>query len=135
VIESPRQILRYCAVGLICLTASTGALALLCEIGHINYVPAFVLCFLLSNMLGFILNGRYTFFVREQIDGAAFIRYIVVNGILLGLNLILLQLMVGPLHIWYITATILLAALNLPVSFVAHRVISYRISRPTVLPS
>jgi hypothetical protein len=50
-----------------------------------------------------------------------------VNICLLIINGAALRLLVEQFHIWYLTATLLLAALNTPVSFLAHRIVSYRL--------
>jgi putative flippase GtrA len=130
-IERSIQLARFCAVGLLCFLVSLALLAALCELGHINYLPAFAVTFVLSGVLGYRLNGRYTFSRGRRFDHAAMSRYLMVNGVLFALNSIVLRLLVENLHIWYITATVVLAAVNLPASFIAHQLVSYRIAGPS----
>ena len=50
-----------------------------------------------------------------------------VNVTLLAINGAALRMLVEHFHMWYLSATLLLAALNTPVSFLAHRLVSYRL--------
>lgn len=134
-IEHGRQIARYCAVGLGCLALSTALLAFLCEVVRLNYSVAFALCFVCSNAIGFWLNARYTFSIRKPLDRAALFRYMIVAFILLLVNSVLLRMLVESLHLWYLTATFVLAALNAPATFIAHRLISYRLGRADAVMS
>ncbi len=47
--------------------------------------------------------------------------------LLLLLNGAALRFLVEYFHVWYLGATVLLAALNTPVSYLAHRLLSYRL--------
>ena len=46
-----------------------------------------------------------------------------------------LRLLVEEFHVWYLAATVLLAMLNTPVSFLAHRIVSYRLGMRAVSPA
>jgi putative flippase GtrA len=120
------QIARFCAIGLLCFAVSTVVLAVLCELCHIHYLLAFVATFLVSSVVGYVLNGRYTFSGHDRFNGSALSRYVTVNAILLGVNSFLLRILVETFGIWYIGATVILAAVNIPVTFIAHRLITYR---------
>jgi hypothetical protein len=41
------------------------------------------------------------------------------------LNALAFSILVDDLHIWYITASVVLAAVNFPASFLVHRKLSY----------
>jgi putative flippase GtrA len=51
-----------------------------------------------------------------------------VNVAMLTLNTLALTLLVELFHLWYVAATVLIAAMNVPISFLAHRTLSYRIA-------
>ena len=100
-------------------------LAALHSLAGVNYLLAYAASFIVGNVLGYLLNARFTFSVRSvSHTGAA--RYMLVNATLLCVNTAALKLLVGGLHLWYIAAAILLAAINAPVSFLAQRLVTYR---------
>lgn len=126
------EFLRYSAVGLICFVVATGTLAVLHEAGRVAYMPAYICAFLISLVLGYLLHGHFTF-----ADGgpqtASLPRYLLVTLTLLFLNSVLFSVLVDFCHLWYIAASCLLAGVNIPVSFVAHRRLSYGLAPPTAV--
>lgn len=119
-----RELGTYCFVGLSCLGLALGVLAGLHALG-VNYLVAYCAAFVVSNVAGYLLNARFTFATTSDRGGAA--RYMAVNGSLLGVNTVAMKLLVDVLGMWYIGAALLLAVLNAPVSFVAQRLITYRL--------
>lgn len=122
------QLMRFCIVGLTCFVTNIVALAVLCEIFGVHYVVAYILVFFLGTSLGYWLNKRFTFSLNTPRDHAAFVRYLLVCGFMLATSTVLLHVFVEWLHIWYLAAVTIIAGINVPVSFVAHRVVSYRIA-------
>lgn len=120
------QLVRFCAVGLACLGIGLGVLAGLHELFGLNYLFAYVASFVVSNLSGYLLNARFTF-SAESVDHAGAFRYMAVNGVLLFANIAALKLLVDAFHMWYFGAAVLLAAINAPVTFVAQRLITYRL--------
>lgn len=123
------ELARYCTIGLLCFAVSAGLLAGLCELAGINYLLAYAASFVVSSSLGYLLNGRFTFAGRVTLESAGVLRYMLVNGALLAVNSLLLKTLVERLHVWYLGGAVVLAAINMPVSFVVHRLISYRLHR------
>lgn len=117
------QLTRFCGVGLVCLVAGTAILAALHDFVGLYYLVAFVISFCLANLLGYALNGRFTFSTR--LTRAGVFRYLLLNGILLGVNSILMKALVDGAHVWYIGASLLLALVNTPMTFLLHRSFSY----------
>jgi putative flippase GtrA len=123
------QLARYCTVGLLCFALSLGLLVCLHEYAHVQYLIAFAATFIVCCAVGYLLNARFTFTSGETgLAGAA--RYTLVNLTALVLNLLALKLLVEGAHLWYLGATVLLAAINAPISFAVHRIISYRAALP-----
>lgn len=119
------QLLRFCAVGLTCLGLSLAVLSSLHGLAGVNYLLAYVASFIAGNIAGYLLNARFTFSVQSvSHTGAA--RYMLVNAMLLCVSTVALKVLVDGLHMWYIAAAILLAAINAPVSFLAQRLVTYR---------
>ena len=117
------QLARFCSVGVICLAVSTALLAALHDLAGLHYLVAFAIAFCLANVLGYVLNGRFTFTVRVSRLGGS--RYILLNGSLLVINSLLMKALVDGAHVWYIGASLLLAVVNAPLSFLLHRSFTY----------
>ena len=125
------ELARYSVVGLICFVAATGTLALLHEIGNVPYVPGYICAFLVSTVLGYVLHGRFTF-ADAGPQTASLARYLVINVFLLAANSLVFSLLVEMLRIWYIVACVLLAAANVPLTFLIHRRLSYGLGASAV---
>lgn len=119
-----RQLGIYCLVGCVSLGLALGILAALHALLGVNYLIAYCVSFVASNMAGYVFNARFTFALKSNHGGA--VRYMAVNAALLAANTGAMKLLVDVLGMWYIGAAILLAALNAPVSFIAQRLITYR---------
>jgi putative flippase GtrA len=120
------QLARFCGVSLFCFGLGLGVLTGLHELAGVHYLLAYVASFVVTSTLGYLLNGRYTFRAQDA-DSAGLLRYMLVNVGLLVLNGTALRIIVEYGHVWYFYATLLLAAINTPVSFLAHRIVSYRL--------
>ena len=125
-IDHALQLARFSAVSLFCFALGLGVLTGLHELAGVHYLVAYVAAFVVTSSLGYLLNGRYTFRARGG-DHAGLLRYMLVNVTLLVINGSALRVLVEHVHIWYFSATLVLAALNTPVSFLAHRLVSYRL--------
>lgn len=119
------QLMRFSAVGGGCLVLGVGVLAGLHELAGLNYLAAYVAAFVIINIVGYLLNARFTFAV-STVNRAGALRYMTVNGALLCTNTLAMKLFVDGLHVWYITAAIVIAFLATPVSFMAQRAVTYR---------
>ncbi len=117
---------RFSAVSLFCFALGLGVLTGLHELAGVHYLVAYVASFVVTSSIGYLLNGRYTFRARGG-DTSGLMRYMTVNVCLLLVNGTALRLLVEQGHVWYLAATVLLAVLNTPVSFLAHRIVSYRL--------
>src|SRR5580698_4241447 len=115
-IDHALQLVRFAAVSLFCFAVGLGVLTALHELAGIHYLIAYVASFVVTSSLGYLLNGRYTFRAAGG-DGAGLLRYMLVNVTLLAINGTALRVLVEHFHVWYLTATLILAALNTPVSF------------------
>ena len=126
----PIQLLRFCAVGLLSFVVGAIILTAGVELLGLPYWLAYILSFLVTNLFGFALNGRFTFQAGARMDRAALTRYLLVNCALLATNTALLRLLVERFHIWYLAAAVVIAICITPVSYFAHRVVSYRLGVP-----
>jgi len=120
------QLARFCAVGITCLILGLAVLAGLHDLAGVNYLVAYIAGFVVGNIAGYLLNARFTFFAGS-VDHAGAARYLMVNAVLLCMSTAALKLLVDGLGMWYLAAAILIAAANTPLSFVAQRLITYRL--------
>jgi putative flippase GtrA len=127
-----RQVARFAAVSLFCFALGLGVLTGLHELAGVHYLVAYAASFVVTSTLGYLLNGRYTFRAGNG-SRSGLLRYTLVNVSLLVINGVALRILVEHYHVWYLTATLLLAAINTPVSFLAHRIISYRLTGSSAL--
>ena len=119
-----RQLAAFCVVGFACFALGLAVLVGLGQLAGANYLVAYVLSFITSNVAGYLLNARFTFAVSSDHVGA--VRYMAVNVALLCLNTAAMKLLVDGLGVWYVTAAILLAALNAPLGYLAQRLFTCR---------
>jgi putative flippase GtrA len=122
------QLARFCLVGLTCYVLNILMLAALCELLGMHYIVAYVIVFFLGCAVGYWLNKHFTFSLRAPLDRAAMARYILVNVGALIVSTAALHVLVQWMHVWYLAAITLIAAVNAPLSFIAHRLVTYRIA-------
>ena len=119
---------RFCAIGL--LNAALGLVVLvgLHERVGMNYMTAFTISFVVTNVSGYLCNGRYTF-AGNSAGHFGVARFMLVSGVVLIANCYALKLLVQDLHVWYVTAVVCLAAVSAPMSFAVHRLVTYRVGQ------
>lgn len=117
--------LRFCIIGLACFGLGLVILAGLHGVAGVNYLAAYVVSFVVTNIAGYLLNARFTF-ASKVVNHVGAIRYMAVNAGLLCVNALAMSLLVGRLHMWYLSAAIFLAAINTPFSFFGQRLFTYR---------
>jgi putative flippase GtrA len=120
------QLARFCTVGMTCLVLALAVLAGLHDLAGVNYLIAYVASFVVSNVAGYLLNARFTFFAGS-VDHAGAARYLLVNAVLLCVNTVALKVLVDGFGMWYLAVAVLLGAVSAPVSFVAQRLFTYRL--------
>ncbi len=119
------KLARFCAVGVTCLGIGIVALYGLDELAGLNYLVAYAGSFVITNVAGYLMNARFTFSTKS-VSHAGALRYMTVNAVLLGANTLALELLVDRLHLWYLAAAVLLAAFNMPLSFLGQWLFTYR---------
>ena len=119
------KLARFSGVGFTCFGLGLAILAGLHELAGVNYLVAYIVSFVATNITGYVLNARFTF-QPESVDHLGAIRYMTVNAVLLIVNTVALKLLVDVMHMGYLLAAIILAAVNMPVSFVGQWLFTYR---------
>jgi putative flippase GtrA len=116
-------------VGLTCYLTGLAILLFLTEVAGVHYLASFAASFVLTNAMGFWLNGKFSFQSAATLDRGAVARYFAVSALSLAVNSAALRALVEWFHVWYLAAVVVLTAINLPVNFAAHRVVTYRAGR------
>lgn len=124
------QLVRFVAVGAVGFAAGLAVLTGLHGLAGVNYLVAYIASFFMANTAGYLLNAYFTFSTRS-VNQAGAARYMIINAIMLCVNTAALKLLVERAHIWYVTAAVILAVAATPVTFVAHRLVTYRLQRHT----
>jgi len=120
------QLLRFVAVGAVGFLVGLAVLTGLHGLAGVNYLVAYVASFFGANGAGYLLNAYFTFSARS-VNHAGAARYMAINAVMLCANTVALKLLVERAHIWYVTAAIILALAATPLTFVAHRLLTYRV--------
>lgn len=120
------QLLRFMAVGAIGFAVGLLVLTGLHGLAGVNYLVAYIASFFAANAAGYLLNAYFTFSARS-VNHAGAARYMIINAVMLCVNTVALKLLVERAHIWYVTAAIILAIAATPVTFLAHRLVTYRL--------
>ena len=117
---------RFCAIGLLNSVLGLVILIGLYELVGMNYLAAFAVSFVATNVSGYLFNGRYTF-TENRAGQFGVARFMLVSGVVLIANCCALKLLVEQFHLWYLTATLCLAAVSAPMSFTVQRLVTYRV--------
>ena len=120
------QLLRFVAVGAVGFAVGLAVLTGLHGLAGINYLVAYVASFFAANAAGYLLNAYFTFSVRS-VNHAGAARYMAINAVMLAVNTLALKLLVERVHLWYVSAAIILAIAATPLTFLAHRLLTYRL--------
>lgn len=120
------QLVRFVAVGAVGFAVGLAVLTGLHGLAGVNYLVAYIASFFAANAAGYLLNAHFTFSARS-VDHAGAARYMIINAIMLCANTAALKLLVEHAHVWYVTAAILLAVAATPLTFIAHRLVTYRL--------
>ena len=123
--ERVLKLARFSGVGFTCFGLGLAILAGLHELAGVNYLLAYAVSFVVTNITGYILNAHFTF-RPDSVDHLGAIRYMTVNAVLLVANTGALKVLVDFVHMWYLLAAVLLAAVNMPVSFLGQGLFTYR---------
>ena len=119
---------RFCAIGLVNAVLGLVILVGLHERAGVDYMAAFTISFVVTNVSGYLFNGRYTF-AGNRAGHFGVARFMLVSGVVLIANCCALRLLVQQLHVWYVSAVVCLAAVSAPMSFAVQRLVTYRVGQ------
>lgn len=121
---------RFAAFGLVggtCLGLNTLVLWALTSGLGLHYLLSTAVAFSTITPLGFLLNKLLTFRTRREHAALELPRYVGVTAASFAANLGLMYLLVSVLGLWYVAASLLVAATLLVVNFIASDRWSFRV--------
>jgi putative flippase GtrA len=125
----PARFASFVLVGGICLATNTVVLwALTAGLG-IHYLLSTIIAFCAITPLGFFLNKVLTFRTRREHAPIELPRYFTAMAFSFGTNIALMYLLVSVLGLWYVAASVLVAALLLAFNFISSDRWSFRVQR------
>ena len=125
----PIRIAAFVLVGGFCLALNTLALwALTAGLG-IHYLLSTVIAFCTITPLGFLLNKLLTFRTRMEYAPIELPRYFTAMAASFGANIGLMYLLVSVLGLWYLPASLLVAAVLVTLNFLTSDRWSFRVQR------
>jgi putative flippase GtrA len=125
----PVRFAAFALVGGLCLAVNTVVLWWLTSRLGIHYLASTVIAFVSITPLGFFLNKAVTFRTRREYARIELPRYFSAMAASFALNLLLMYLLVSVLGVWYLTASLLVAAVVLIVNFLSSDRWSFRVQR------
>lgn len=120
-----RGVLRYAIVGVLGTAIHFGVLAALVELGGVEPVLASAAGFIVTLIVSYVLNHRWTFASPAR-HRTAFARYTAVSLLGLALNSLIMYLSVHVFGLWYIAGQALVVAAVPALNFVLNRSWSFR---------
>ena len=124
---------RFAAFGLVgglCLGLNTLVLWALTSGMGLHYLVSTVIAFSAITPLGFLLNKVLTFRTRREYAPVELPRYFAAMASSFAANLGLMYLLVSVLDVWYLAASLLVAATLLVTNFLASDRWSFRAQNP-----
>ncbi|HSA45617.1 MAG TPA: GtrA family protein [Candidatus Competibacteraceae bacterium] len=115
------ELIKFCIVGSFCALQNILILYYLTSILNFHYIFSIFLQMLYVNTLGFYLNRRYTFSVQSSQFWQELFKYHTVMVSSFFTVSILMYLLVEVMHIWYLSAFILLTIGMTIYNFLAHK--------------
>jgi len=113
---------RYCYTSFISASLMFLLLFIFTSTLHIYYLISFVMAFVVSLTLSFVLNKLYTFnsFNPTKITKQYSYFFIVSIVAFIG-NFLALYVLVGIVGLWYLLAQLIIGLVGLPILFLSHK--------------
>jgi putative flippase GtrA len=125
----PARFFAFAVVGGLCLGLNLLVLWALTSGLGIHYLVSTAIAFSTITPLGFLLNKVLTFRTRREHAPLELPRYVSAMAASFGANLALMYLLVSVIGLWYLAASLLVAATLLIANFVTSDRWSFRVQR------
>jgi putative flippase GtrA len=120
------RIIKFCIVGGINTTITLSAFYLLNKIIGVNYAASTVISYSLGIINSYILNKHWTF---QDLDKKVFfqlLRFITINLVSLGINLLIMYILVDKLYLDSMLSQILATGFSTVSNFLGSRILVFR---------
>lgn len=125
----PARFAAFGLVGAACLGLNTLALWGLTSGLGIHYLLSTALAFATITPLGYLLNKVLTFRTRREYAPVELPRYLAAMAASFAANLALMYVLVSLMRVWYLPASLIVAATLLVANFLASDRWSFRVQR------
>jgi putative flippase GtrA len=122
-----KQFLKFFLFGSASYLLSLFLVFILKEMFRLHYLTAWFLAWIISNLISFFFNNKYTF--KNSVSQQTFVKllkYYAVNLTSFIFTLVLMYFFVEILKIYYLTATIFISVILLGYNFILHRNWSFK---------
>lgn len=123
------KFLRYAFVGGVCMLLNLLVLWLLTAVAGLHYLVSTMISFFTLTPLGFMLQKVVTFRTPRERAPIEWPRYFATMAASFAANLGLMYLFVSLLGVWYLAASVLVAAALLAANFVINNWWSFALRR------
>ena len=112
---------QFLVVGLGALAVDTSVYGLLTRQLEMHYIAARTISLLLTFIWSYTVNRYWTFKKHAVGTGQSLIRFAVINGIAIVLNLIGMRIAVGIFHVYDLLALVCLSGAISMLSYIGHK--------------
>jgi len=102
-----KQMKKYAKVGIAIALLELIVLFVFVDLLHLFYLLAVTIAFIISTILGFIFQKKFTFCNRKKCVFRQYTKYLIIYFFGLIINLILVGFIVSILNVWYLFAQII----------------------------
>lgn len=121
------RLIRYLSSGGTAAASNLAVLFLLVHVGHLHYLAASVIAFVMSIAVSFSMQKFWTFQDMPIHDvHTQFARYLAVLLVNLALNTILMYLFVEKIGMWYLSAQVLATTVVAVTGYIGYKHIVFR---------
>lgn len=122
-----QQAIRFLVVGGVAFIIDGGGYYVLTRFCRIYYIDARIISLSVSLIWNFILNRYWTFNAKSGVVSKQLIRFSIVIILTSALNVLLMKISVGTLHLPDMPVLIAVSAMIAVINFVLHRYWSYKV--------
>ena len=122
--DNLRQLFRYCVVG--ATGYAVNLIAFLVADQATTYTVAFAIAFVLAATSNFALNRLWTFSVSHGVTHHQYVRFLIVSGVALCLDLAVLRALVETGTLAKVPAAALAILVAMPISFLGNKLWTFQ---------
>lgn len=126
VMNSTFQFIKFSLVGIINTLASLFMYYFLISL-NLNYIAANITSYFVSSLIGFFLSKAWVFKAKEQNTFSSAMKYYIVYGVSLVINVSCMYFWVELLHISKIVAPLLTMCITVPFNYILSKLWTFKV--------